>query len=250
MTEVRVQRAWSKLASSINPVRYVKRNKKKRKNKKKKKKKKRKNGFVVISTSAGFSKAIYKQLIPALYKREDGGKQERRNETTFMDLIRSNKKGLRHGRFCSFQCFKIWSDCLNFKHWPILSSASGALLIFTVNLPWIKLACYGNQQQQKKKKETIKKHRSDAVVCDIWSGRTRFGNSFIESGTDKPCWSKQKRGRKLVRSSSAFVHHSHAVKRPLIFWTRRLHLDVLQSQCIHTSHKRINYQTTVTDDSC
>ena len=26
--------------------------------------------------------------------------------------------------------------------------------------------------------------------------------------------------------------------------------DVLQSQCIHTSHKRINYQTTVTDDSC
>ena len=51
-----------------------------------------------------------------------------------MDLIRSNKKGLRHGRFCSFQCFKIWSDCLNYKHWPILSSASDALLIFTVKL--------------------------------------------------------------------------------------------------------------------
>ena len=73
----------------------------------KKKKKKRKNGFVVISTSAGFSQTIYKQLIPVLYKREDGGKQERRNETTFMDLIRSNKKGMRHGQFCSFQCFKI-----------------------------------------------------------------------------------------------------------------------------------------------
>ena len=27
---------------------------------------------------------------------------------------------------------------------------------------------------------------------------------------------------------------SLSVKRPLIFWTRRLHLDVLQSQCIHT----------------
>ena len=26
--------------------------------------------------------------------------------------------------------------------------------------------------------------------------------------------------------------------------------DVLQSQCIYTCHKRINYQTTVTDDSC
>ena len=29
---------------------------------------------------------------------------------------------------------------------------------------------------------------------------------------------------------------SLSVKRPLIFWTRRLHLDVLQSQCIHTCH--------------
>ena len=77
------------------------------KKKKKKKKEKKKKGFVVISTSAGFSQTIYKQLIPVLYKREDGGKQERRNETTFMDLIRSNKKGMRHGRFCSFQCFKI-----------------------------------------------------------------------------------------------------------------------------------------------
>ena len=31
-------------------------------------------------------------MIPVLCKREDGRKQERRNETTFMDLIRSNKK--------------------------------------------------------------------------------------------------------------------------------------------------------------
>ena len=29
---------------------------------------------------------------------------------------------------------------------------------------------------------------------------------------------------------------SLSVKGPLIFWTRRLHLDVLQSQCIHTCH--------------
>ena len=59
-----------------------------------KKKERKKKGFVVISTIAGFSQTIYKQLIPVLYKREDGGKQERRNETTFMDLIRSNKKGV------------------------------------------------------------------------------------------------------------------------------------------------------------
>ena len=175
----------------------------------KKKEKTKQNGFVVISTSAGFSKTIYKQLIPVLYKREDGGKQERRNETTFMDLIRSNKKGLRHGRFCSFQCFKIWSDCLNFKHWPILSSASGALLIFTVKttLNYTRVLRQSTKIKKKKKQSIIP--RSDAVVCDIWSWRTRFGNSFIESGTDKPCWSKQKRrGRKRVRSSGAFFYHS------------------------------------------
>ena len=152
-----------------------------------------------------------------------------------MDLIRSNKKGLRHGRFCSFQCFKIWSDCLNFKHWPILSSTSGALLIFTVKstLNYTRVLRQSTTTKKQKKQSIIPK--SDAVVCDTWSGRTRFGNSFIKSGTDKPCWSKQKRrGRKRVRSSGAFFYHS--VKRPLIFWTRRLHLDVLQSQCIHTCH--------------
>ena len=44
----------------------------------------------------------YKQLIPVLYKREDGGKQERRNETTFMDLIRSIKKACATGGFAVF----------------------------------------------------------------------------------------------------------------------------------------------------
>ena len=43
---------------------------------------------------------------------------------------------------------------------------------------------------------------------------------------------KTKKKRKRVRSSSAFFYHSQ-LKQPLIFWTRRLHLDVLQSQCIH-----------------
>ena len=180
--------------------------------KKKEKKKTKKIRFCFISTSAGFSLTIYKQLIPVLYKCEDGGKQERRNETTLMDLIRSNKKGLRHGRFCSFQCFKIWSDCLNFKHWPILSSASGALLIFTVKSALNYTRMLRQSTTKKKKKKKKKKQsiipRSDAVVCDNWSGRTRFGNSFIESWTDKP-WSKQKRrGRKRVRSSGAFFYHS------------------------------------------
>ena len=82
------------------------------------------------------------------------------------------------------------------------------------NLPWIILACYGNQQKKKKtkkKKQSIIP-RSDAVVCDIWSGRTRFGNSFIESGTDKLCWSKQKRrGRKrCVQAVHSFITLSKA----------------------------------------
>ena len=157
-----------------------------------------------------------------------------------MDPIRSNKKGLRHGRFCSFQCFKIWSDCLNFKHWPILSSASGALLIFTVkstlNYTRVLRQSTTTTTTTKKKKQSIIL-RSEAVVCDIWSGRTRFGNSFMKSGTDKPCWSKQKRrGRKRVRSIKRCILLSLSVRQPLIFWTRRLHLDVLHPQCIHTCH--------------
>ena len=97
----------------------------------------------------------YKQLIPILCKHGDGGKQERRNETTFMDLIRSNKKSLRHGRFCSFQCFKIWPDCLNFKHWPILPSASGALLIFTVKSTLDYTRVLRQSTKKKKKKQPI-----------------------------------------------------------------------------------------------
>ena len=145
-----------------------------------------------------------------------------------MDLIRSNKKGLRHGRFCSFQCFKIWPDCLNFKHWPILSSASGALLIFTVKST-LNYTCV-LWHLTTTKKETINQ------LCDSWSGRTRFGNQFIKSGTDKPCWSKQKRRGRKNGAFKRCILLSLSVKRPLIFWTCRLHLDVLQSQCIHTCH--------------
>ena len=116
------------------------------------------------------------------------------------------------------------------------------------NLPWIILACYSNQQQQKKKQSIIP--RSDAVVCDIWSGRTRFGNSFIESGTDKPCWSKQKR-RKKTDAFKRCILLSLSVKRPMIFLdTPTAPGCFAVSVYSHVLHKRINYQTTVIDDSC
>ena len=45
-----------------------------------------------------------------------------------------------------------------------------------------------------------------------------------------------KRKRKKTGAFKRCILLSLSVKRPLIFWTRRLHLDVLQSQCIHTCH--------------
>ena len=53
-----------------------------------------------------------------------------------------------------------------------------------------------------------------------------------------------------MRSSGASFYHSQ-LKRPFDLLDMPTAPDVLQSQCIYTlSHKRINYQATVTDDSC
>ena len=143
-------------------------------------------------------------------------------QMTFMDLIRSNKKGLRHGQFCSFQGFKIWPDCLNFKHWPILSSASGVLLIFTVKstLNYTRVLRLSTKKRKEAINNTQIRHhcmrhliRTYTVwelIYQIWDRQTVLINT-------------KRRGRKRVRSSDAFFYHSQ-LKRPLIFWTRRLHL--------------------------
>ena len=44
---------------------------------------------------------------------------------------------------------------------------------------------------------------------------------------------KEEEENGCVQAVHSFITLS---KRSLIFWTRRLHLDVLQSQCIHTCH--------------
>ena len=61
----------------------------------------------------------------------------------------------------------------------------------------------------------------------------------------------KRRVRKQVSSSSVFFNHSQlGLKRPLIYWTRPLHLVFCISVYSYVSHKRINYQTIITDDSC
>ena len=152
-----------------------------------------------------------------------------------MDLIRSYKKGLRHGRFCSFQCFKIWPDCLNFKHWPILSSASGALLIFFTVKSTLNYTRVLRQSTKKKKKSIsytqirrrcmwhlIRSYAVWELIYQIWDRQTVL--------------IKTKKKRKKTGAFKRCILLSLSVKRPLIFWTRRLHLDVLQSQCIPTCH--------------
>ena len=171
-----------------------------------------------------------------------------------MDLIRSNKKGLRHGRFCSFQCFKIWSDCLDFKHWPILSSASGALLIFTVKST-LNYTCVLRQsttttKKKKKKKEAINNTqiRSRCMRHLIW---TYTVWEFIYQ-----IWDRQTvliKTKKKRKKTGAF-------KRCILLSLSKATFDLLDTPTApgffavsvysRVSCKRINYQTTVTDDSC
>ena len=153
-----------------------------------------------------------------------------------MDLIRSNKKGLRHGRFCSFQCFRIWPDCLNFKHWPILSSASDALHIFTVKSTLNYTRVLGQSTKKKQKQESIN-YTQIRRRCMWHLIRTYTVWELIYQIWDRQTvLIKTKKKRKKTGVFKRCIVLSLSVKRPLIFWTRRLHLDVLQSQCIHTCH--------------
>ena len=101
------------------------------------------------------------------------------------------------------------------------------------NLPWIILACYGNQQQKKKKKK--KEAINNTQIrrrCMRHLIRTYTVWEFIYRIWNRPAVLKRKKTGAFKRC----ILLSLSVKRPLIFWTRRLHLDVLQSQCIHMCH--------------
>ena len=155
-----------------------------------------------------------------------------------MDLIKLNNDGLHHWHFAVFNISRSEQTALISSTGQSLSSASGALLISTVksNLNYsLILACYS----LKKKRQTVIP-RSDAAVCDVWSGSTLFGNYFIKSGNDQlqTVLNKKKQTTthrtEVCSSSTSFNHTQLGLKRPLIFWTCRP--GVLQPQCIHMCH--------------
>ena len=108
------------------------------------------------------------------------------------------------------------------------------------NLPWIILACYGNQQQKKKKKEEAINYTQIRRRCmrhliktPLYATSWEFINRIWDRQT---VLIKTKKKRKKTGAFKRCILLSLSVKQPLIFWTRRLHMDDLQSQCIHTCH--------------
>ena len=111
-------------------------------------------------------------------------------------------------------------------------------LFLPCNLPWIIPACYGNQQQKKKKEKKKAINNTQIRRCCMRNLiRTYTVWEFIYRIWDRQTvLIKTKKKRKKTGAFKRCILLSLSVKQPLIFWTRRLHLDVLQSQCIHTCH--------------
>ena len=99
---------------------------------------------------------------------------------------------------------------------------------------WELISCYCNQQKKKKEainntqirrrcmRHLIRTYTVWELIYQIWDRQTVL--------------IKTNKKRKKTGAFKRCILLSLSVKRPLTFWTRRLHLDVLQSQCIHTCH--------------
>ena len=110
-------------------------------------------------------------------------------------------------------------------------------LILPWTRPWIILVCYGNQQKKKKKKKRINQLYPDQMPLYATSDQDIHGLGINLSDLGPTnLLIKTKKKRKKTGAVKRCILLLLSVKRPLIFWTRRLHLDVLQSQCIHTCH--------------
>ena len=92
------------------------------------------------------------------------------------------------------------------------------------------------RQSTKKKKEALN-NTQIRRLCMRHLIRTYTVWEFIYRIWDRQTvLIKTKKKRKKTGAFKRCILLSLSVKRPLIFWTRRLHLDVLQSQCIHMCH--------------
>ena len=89
-------------------------------------------------------------------------------------------------------------------------------------LRWAKKSINNTQIRRRCMRHLIRTYMVRELIYQIWDWQTVL--------------IKTKKKRKKTGAFKRCILLSLSVKRPLIFWTRRLHLDVLQSQCIHTCH--------------
>ena len=119
-------------------------------------------------------------------------------------------------------------------------------------LPWIILAYYGNQQQQKKKKKKKKAINNTQIRrrCMRHLIRTYTVGEFIYQIWDRQTvLIKTKKKRKKTGAFKRCILLSLSVTFDLLD-TPTAPGCFAVSVYSHVSHKRINYQTTITDDSC
>ena len=107
-----------------------------------------------------------------------------------------------------------------------MPSASGALLIFTVKsiLNYTRMLRQSTTKKKKKRRRRSNQLYPDQTPLYATSDQTNRVDQNKKEEEENGC----------VQAVHSFITLSK--KRPLIFWTRRLHMDVLQSQCIHTCH--------------
>ena len=117
------------------------------------------------------------------------------------------------------------------------------------NLPWIILACYGNQQQKKKEainntqirrrcmRHLIRTYTVWEFIYRIWDQQT----VLVKTKKRKKTGAFKRCIRLSLSCSKATFDLLDRPTAPGCFAV---------SVYSHVSHKRINYQTTVTDDSC
>ena len=105
-----------------------------------------------------------------------------------------------------------------------------------------------NKKKKKKKKKQSIIPRSDAVVCDqdIQGLGINLSNLGPTNRVDQNKKEEEENG--CVHAVHSFITLSKATSDLLD--TPTAHGCFAVSVYSHMSHKRINYQTTVTDDSC